>query len=168
LSGEIENLVFTPTLSASSTDGGQSSGQSFVHMTSAPAMIGYTRKMFRGFVGITRRRRTNVFVRGQLSKILGMFDRPKHCFGTKVFFFFTRRRWIFVHRLRSDKVIRAAVKQRHLAQNNAFYAKKTATNIGGKISAGNGRRTFIVFILTSVGALGFTDALLSSFGCGTF
>jgi hypothetical protein len=34
---------------------------SFVHVTSAPAMIGYTRKMFRDFVGITRRRRTNVF-----------------------------------------------------------------------------------------------------------
>jgi hypothetical protein len=28
------------------------------------------------------------FVRGQLSKILNMFDRPKHCFGTKVFVFF--------------------------------------------------------------------------------
>jgi hypothetical protein len=87
-------------LSASSADGGQSSGQSFVHngtaamigytrakcfavllgspadggqiflvargslihdVTSAPAMIGYTRKMFRDFVGVTRRRRTNVF-----------------------------------------------------------------------------------------------------------
>jgi hypothetical protein len=55
-------------------------------MTSEPAMIDYTRKMFRGFVGITRRRRTYVF-RGQLSKILNMFDRPKHCFGTKVWFF---------------------------------------------------------------------------------
>jgi hypothetical protein len=66
LSGEIENILFTPTktrgfLSPSSADGGQSFGQSFVHMTSAPAMIGYMRKMFRGFVGITRRRRTNVF-----------------------------------------------------------------------------------------------------------
>jgi hypothetical protein len=27
------------------------------------------------------------FVRGQLSKILNMFDRPKHCFRTKVFVF---------------------------------------------------------------------------------
>jgi hypothetical protein len=45
----------------SSADGGQSSNQSFVHMTSTPAMIGYTRKMFRGFVGVTRRRRANVF-----------------------------------------------------------------------------------------------------------
>jgi hypothetical protein len=44
-----------------SADGGQSSGQFFVHMTSAPAMIGYTRKMFRDFVGITHSRRTNVF-----------------------------------------------------------------------------------------------------------
>jgi hypothetical protein len=92
LSGEIENIVSTSTkirgfLSASSADGGQSSGQSFVqmfrgfagitpadgghmfwvtrgsfvHVTSAPGMIGYTRKMFRGLVGITRRRRTNVF-----------------------------------------------------------------------------------------------------------
>jgi hypothetical protein len=43
-----------------SADDGQSSGQYFVHVTSAPAMIGYTRKLFRGFVGITRRRRTNV------------------------------------------------------------------------------------------------------------
>jgi hypothetical protein len=61
LSGEIENIVYTQTkirgfLSASSADGGQSSGQSFVHVTSAPATIGYTRNMFRGFVGITRRR----------------------------------------------------------------------------------------------------------------
>jgi hypothetical protein len=51
---EIENIVFAPTkirgfLSASSADGGLSSGQSFVHVTSEPAMIGYTRKMFRGF-----------------------------------------------------------------------------------------------------------------------
>jgi hypothetical protein len=73
-------------LSSSSADGGQSSGQSFVHMTSAPAMIGYTRKMFRSFVGIARRQM--FFVRGQLSKILNMFDRPKHCFGTKVCFFY--------------------------------------------------------------------------------
>jgi hypothetical protein len=45
-------------LSASSADGEQSSTQSFVHMTSEPAMIGYTCKMF---VVFTRRRRTNVF-----------------------------------------------------------------------------------------------------------
>jgi hypothetical protein len=51
LSGEIENIVFTPTkIRGSPADGGQ---------------------MF--------------FVRGQLSKILNMFDQPKHCFGTKVF-----------------------------------------------------------------------------------
>jgi hypothetical protein len=45
------------------------------------------------------------FVRGQLSKILNMFDRPKHCFGTNVFGFFTRRRWIFVQKqlMFSDK-----------------------------------------------------------------
>jgi hypothetical protein len=66
LSGEIENIVFTLTkirgfLSASSADGGQSSAQSIVHMTSAPVMIGYMCKMFRGFVGITRKQRTNVF-----------------------------------------------------------------------------------------------------------
>jgi hypothetical protein len=30
-------------------------------MTSEPAMIGYTRKIFRGFVGFTRSRWTNVF-----------------------------------------------------------------------------------------------------------
>jgi hypothetical protein len=30
-------------------------------MTSEPAMIGYTSKMFRDFVWFTRRRRTNVF-----------------------------------------------------------------------------------------------------------
>jgi hypothetical protein len=41
-------------LSASSADGAQSFGQSFVHMTSELAMIGYMRKMFRHFVGITR------------------------------------------------------------------------------------------------------------------
>jgi hypothetical protein len=45
----------------SSADSGQSSAQSFVHVTSAPAMIGYTRKIFWYFVGITCRRRTNVF-----------------------------------------------------------------------------------------------------------
>jgi hypothetical protein len=71
LSGEIENIVFTPTkicgfLSASSADCGQSSAQSFAHMTLEQAVIGYTRKMFRGFVGITRRRQTNVFGRAVL------------------------------------------------------------------------------------------------------
>jgi hypothetical protein len=71
LTGEIENIAFTPTkihgfLSASSADGGQSSAQSFVRMTSAPAMIGYIRaKCIVFFFGFTRRRRrTNIFMRG--------------------------------------------------------------------------------------------------------
>jgi hypothetical protein len=130
-------IYLTPTkihgfLSASSADGGQSSSQSFVHM--APAVISYTHKIFRGFVGITRRWRTNVLVThgsfvyvtsapamiGYTHKmfriLLGspaygrqMFfclwtivQNIKHCFGTKVFIFYTYRRWIFV-RMFSDK-----------------------------------------------------------------
>jgi hypothetical protein len=53
-------------LSTSSAYGGQSSRQSFVHMTSEPAMIGYMHKMFLGFVGITQRRQTDVFGYAQL------------------------------------------------------------------------------------------------------
>jgi hypothetical protein len=51
--GKSINIVFTrqnPRIfSASSADGGQSSGQSFVHVTSAPAMIGYTRNGYARF-----------------------------------------------------------------------------------------------------------------------
>jgi hypothetical protein len=101
LSGETENIVFTRQKSgvfcSYDIDRHQFHGRQmflqvtrgyFVHMILAPAMIGYMCKMFCGFVGITPRQRTMFFVRGQLSKILNMFDRPTHCFGTKVFRFF--------------------------------------------------------------------------------
>jgi hypothetical protein len=55
LSGEIENICFHPVCFVRvirRRRGGQSSDQFFVHVTLAPAMIGYTRKMFRDFVGI--------------------------------------------------------------------------------------------------------------------
>jgi hypothetical protein len=79
LSGQTEHIVFTPTkiknlwIFGLIADGTLSSGQTgqkhcnihwlhtvlfpcIVHMTSAPAMIGYKRQMFRGLVGITCRR----------------------------------------------------------------------------------------------------------------
>jgi hypothetical protein len=81
LSGEIENIVFTLIkirwfLSALSADAGQLSAQS----TSAPAMIGYTRKMFRDFVGITHRRRTNVFC------LRTIVQNIKHAWSAKTLF----------------------------------------------------------------------------------
>jgi hypothetical protein len=72
--------------------------RSFVHMTSAPVMTGYRRKMFRDFAGITRRRQTNVFCLWTIVQNIKHVDRPKHCFETKIFGFFTSRRWIFVFR----------------------------------------------------------------------
>jgi hypothetical protein len=82
-------------LLGSPADGGQMflvTHCSFVHMTSAPAMIDHTRKMFRGFVGITRRRRTIV------QNIKHVWS-DKTLFRNKGFwFFFIRRRWIFVRK----------------------------------------------------------------------